>query len=222
MLWHVWQRVSLAQRIGEVWILTDDDAVQEQAQSWGAKVMMTSEDCPSGTDRIASVAHLLDADIIVNVQADEPLIPSTLVDLVVASLQETDCDVATPVYRIHDVNDVLNPNLVKAVRGQDGRALYFSRSPIPHVRGYQPSEWLSQANFWGHVGVYGYRRSVLVEYSRLPEGRLEQAEKLEQLRLLESGMQIMTVEVDYHPQAVDTPEDLERVKAILAKSPDGA
>ena len=218
MLWHVWHQVSKAQQVGEVLILTDNQEVEDLASSWGANVMMTSEDCPSGTDRIASVAHLLDADIIVNVQADEPLITSAVVDRVIESMNQNDCDVATPVYRIHDIDDVFNPNVVKVVRGQDGQALYFSRSPIPYVRDCQQSDWLSQASFWGHIGVYGYRRSLLLEYSNLPQGKLEQSEKLEQLRLLEAGKQIMAVEMDYHPQAVDTPADLAVVKAILERA----
>ena len=218
MLWHVWRRVSLAQRIGEVWILTDDREIEDQACSWGAKVIMTSEECPSGTDRIASVAHLLDADIIVNVQADEPLITSAVVDRVIDGMQQNECDVATPVYQIQNIDDLFNPNVVKVVRGRDGQALYFSRSPIPHVRDSQESDWLSQASFWGHIGVYGYRRSLLMEYSNLPQGTLERCEKLEQLRLLEARKRIMTVEIDYHPQAVDTPADLERVKEIMERN----
>lgn len=217
MLWHVWNRVSMAQRVGEVLILADDQEVADLASAWGASVMMTSEDCPSGTDRIASVVNLLEADIIVNVQADEPLITSAVVDRVIERMEQDDCEVATPVYRIHSIEDVLNPNVVKVVRGQDGRALYFSRSPIPYVRDYLKSDWLSHASFWGHVGVYGYRRSLLMQYSDLLPGSLEQSEKLEQLRLLEAGKRIVAVETEYHPRAVDTPADLELVRAILER-----
>jgi 3-deoxy-manno-octulosonate cytidylyltransferase (CMP-KDO synthetase) len=177
---------------------------------------MTSKDCPSGTARIASVAGQLDAHIVVNVQGDEPLITGRVVDSLIESLQGSDADVATPVYRITDLEDVTNPNVVKVVRGADHKALYFSRSPIPHVRDCDLSEWLSVAPFWGHAGVYAYRRSVLLEYPGLPEGSMERAEKLEQLRLLEAGKQFLTVEIDYHPEAVDTPADLEAVKRIMS------
>ena len=215
MLWHVWRQVSKAKQIGGVLILTDNQEVEDLASSWGAKVIMTSEECPSGTDRIASVAHLLDADIIVNVQADEPLITGAVVDRVIDAMKQSDCEVTTPIYRIQNIDDVLSPDVVKVVRARDGQALYFSRSPIPHVRDFQESVWLSQSSFWGHTGVYCYRRSLLMEYANFPQGTLEQSEKLEQLRLLEAGKRIMTVEMDYHPRAVDTPADLERVKAIM-------
>lgn len=218
MLWHVYQGVAQARHISDIWVMTDSPEVYEQALSWGAKAMMTAEECPSGTDRIASVLDSLDADIIVNVQGDEPLIQSDVVDGLVTALTNSDADVATPVFRIKNSEDVTNPNLVKVVRGSNGKALYFSRSPIPHVRDSEPADWLSSTPFWGHVGVYAYRRNALLEHSRLPEGPLEQAEKLEQLRLLESGKEILAVEMDYHPHAVDIPSDLELVKKILEQN----
>lgn len=215
MLWHVYQGASKAERIGGVWVLTDSQEVVEAASSWGARALITSEECPSGTARIASVIGLLDADIVVNVQADEPLITGAVVDAVVRALEEGEAEVATPVYRLTTVEEVADPNVVKVVRAANGRALYFSRSPIPHVRDMKQKEWLSYAPFWGHVGVYGYRRKVLCQYGQLPEGLLEEAEKLEQLRLLEAGKQILTVEIDYRPHAVDVPADLEVVREIL-------
>ena len=177
--------------------------------------MMTSEDCASGTDRIASVAHLLDADIIVNVQADEPLITGVVVDTLVGALQNSDADVATLVYQIKDVAEITNPNVVKVVRGNDGCALYFSRSPIPYVRDSELNIWPSAASFWGHVGIYAFRRIVLLEYAQLPSGQLENTEQLEQLRLLEAGKRILAAEIDYRPHAVDVPSDLEAVKRIF-------
>ena len=105
--------------------------------------------------------------------------------------------------------------MVKVVRAADQKALYFSRSPIPHVRDVESDEWLSATPYWGHTGVYAYRREVLIEYLQIPEGVMEKAEKLEQLRLLEAGKQILTVEIDYRPNAVDTPADLEKVKKIV-------
>ncbi len=221
MLWHVYQRVSSARSVSSVWVLTDSQEVLEAASSWGAHALMTSEDCPSGTDRIASVVDALDADIIVNVQADEPLIAGTVVDSLVAALEDSEAQVATPVFRIGSVEELNNPNVVKVVRASDGSALYFSRSPIPYVRDIGTERWLDSATFWGHVGVYAYRRGVLVEYLGMPQGRLETAEKLEQLRLLEAGMGILAVEVDYRPQAVDVPSDLERVRELMTWNADG-
>lgn len=222
MLWHVLHGVSQAKRIGGVWVLTDSQEVVDAATSWGAKALMTPEECPSGTARIASVIDQLDADIVVNVQADEPLITGEVVDAVVGALEEGEAEVATPVYRLTTLEEIADPNVVKVVRGTDGRALYFSRSPIPHVRDKEQGEWLSNSEFWGHVGVYGFQRSVLCQYMQLPEGQLEGAEKLEQLRLLEASKRIQTVEIEYRPHAVDVPEDLEVVKRILAASPVGS
>ena len=218
MLWYVYQAVSQAKEIDSVWVMTDSPEVYDLASSWGANTAMTSEDCPSGTARIASVMDQLDADIIVNVQGDEPLITGQVVDTLIASLETSDADVSTPVYRITSIDDVVNPNVVKVVRSSDDLALYFSRSPVPHVRDLETKDWLSMAPFFGHAGVYAYRRDVLLEYLRLPEGRMEKSEKLEQLRLLEAGKQFLTVEIDYRPEAVDTPEDLEKVKKVIGRT----
>jgi len=215
MLWYVYQGVSKAELINAVWVLTDSPEVFDAAISWGAKAAMTSEDCPSGTARIASVIDQLDGDIIINVQGDEPLMNSGVVDTMVASLEASDADVVTPVYRIHTADDITNLNINKVVRASDNTALYFSHSPIPHVRDEPVENWASLAPYWGHVGVYGYRRNVLEEYDRLPEGQLERVEKLEQLRLLEAGKKILTVEIDYHPLGVDVPSDLEKVKDLI-------
>lgn len=221
MLWHVYQGVSKAARIDAVCVLTDSQEVAEEAASWGARTLMTAEECPSGTARIASVIEQLNADVVVNVQADEPLITGAVVDAVVGALEESEIEVATPVYPLTTVAEVIDPNVVKVVRTADGRALYFSRSPIPHVRDVPQQDWLSHSPFWGHVGVYGYRREVLRQYAQLPEGRLEGPEKLEQLRLLEAGTGILTVEIDYRPHAVDVPGDLEAVKSILRAASGG-
>ena len=220
MLWHVYQGVSSARSISDVWVLSDSEEVLDVASSWGARVLMTSPECPSGTARIASVLEELEGDVVVNVQGDEPLISGNVIDGLIEALEgDIQTAVATPVYAITDPQDITSPNVVKVARGSDGVALYFSRSPIPYVRDTEPSGWLSQASFWGHAGVYAFRRDVLVEYPWLPEGRLETAEKLEQLRLLEAGKRILTVEIDYHPRGVDIPSDLELVKRVLESNP---
>lgn len=215
MLWYVYQAAQNATTTEEVWVLADSEEVYDVASSWGANVLMTAEDCPSGSARIASVIDKLDADIVVNVQGDEPLLPSSVIDSLVLSLDSSDCDVATPVYQIADPSDLRNSNVVKVVRRHDGTALYFSRSTVPYVRDIEPSDWLSSMDFWGHTGVYAYRRNVLLEYSSLPLGTLEQAEQLEQLRLLEAGRRILTLEIDYHSRGVDVPSDLDLVKDLL-------
>lgn len=215
MLWYVYQAAENAKTIQGIWVLTDSEEVYDVAASWGANVLMTSEDCPSGSARISSVINKLDADVVVNVQADEPLLPSGVIDILVGALDGGDWDVATPVYQITSQSDLTNPNVVKVVRSSDGTGLYFSRSTIPYVRDTDPEDWTSSVRFWGHTGVYAYRRSVLLDYPSIPEGTLEQAEQLEQLRLLEAGKRILTVEIDYHSRGVDVPSDLELVKKLL-------
>jgi 3-deoxy-manno-octulosonate cytidylyltransferase (CMP-KDO synthetase) len=221
MLWYVYQAVSQARHISGVYVLTDSQEVLDAALSWGAVALMTSEDCPTGTDRIVSVIDAMKADIIVNVQGDEPLITGQVIDQLVTALENSTADVATPVYPISTLDELNDPNVVKVARALDGSALYFSRSPVPYVRDADPAEWLSHANFWGHAGVYAYRERVLREFSRLAEGHLERVEKLEQLRLLEAGKRFLAVEIDYRPQAVDVPADLEAVRRILERSSNG-
>ena len=215
MLWHVLQRVAAAKKVDNVWVVTDSHEVQSAVTSWGAQSLMTRPDCPSGTARIASVIEQLNADTIINVQGDEPLISSEVIDLVADALETSGLGVATPIFQISASDDIFNQNIVKVVRDATGKALYFSRSAIPHVRDVEPADWLSATQFWGHVGVYAYRRQVLEDLNLLPESPLERAEKLEQLRLIEYGLSIQTVEVEYRSIGVDTPEDLERVKKIL-------
>ena len=215
MLWHVCQGVTEAKTISEVWVVTDSQEILEQALSWGVKASLSPKDCPSGTDRIASVMQEFKADIIVNVQGDEPLIEGRVVDTLVHELERSDAELATPVYRITSLEEINSPNIVKAVRGLDGMALYFSRSPIPHVRDVSPEQWPTSTEYWGHTGVYAYRKQLLQDYPQLPTGVLEQVERLEQLRILEAGRKILAVEIDYRPQAVDVPADLERVEAIM-------
>ncbi len=215
MLWYVYQAVAKATRIEKVWILTDSQQVVDEAESWGANVLMTSEDCPTGTDRIVSRLGDMDAEIIVNVQADEPLIESSIIDLLVEALEDSQADVATPVYAIKTVEELVNPNVVKVVRAADGTALYFSRSPVPYVRDIELADWLGASQFWGHTGIYAYRRSALEDFEKLSPAQLETTEKLEQLRLMEAGKKYLTVALDYRPQAVDVPEDLEAVKRTM-------
>jgi 3-deoxy-manno-octulosonate cytidylyltransferase (CMP-KDO synthetase) len=215
MLWHVCQRAATAQNISAVWVLTDSEEVYEAAVSWGVKALMTSEDCTSGTDRIASVIDKLDADIVVNVQADEPLITGELIDGLVEALEGSEADVATLVFPISELEDLKSVTLNKVVRANNGEALYFSHTPIPYVRDLPMDQWLDHYTFWGHVGVYAYKRDVLVGYYKLPGSHLESAEKLEQLRLMSAGKRILTVETCERLYGVDVPEELEVVKKLL-------
>lgn len=192
--------------------------VYNTVESWGGKAIMTSTDCRSGTERVSSIIDRVDADCVLNVQGDEPLIDPKMLENLVASWSVVGGDLITPVFQIQTQSDLFNPNIVKVVRGLDGRALYFSRSPIPFVRDIPPERWLELQVFWGHIGVYGYRKEVLMRYPSLPESPLEMAEKLEQLRFLDAGYRIQTTETNYRSVAVDTFADLEHVRLIFGQS----
>lgn len=216
LIWHVWNRVSRARQLQAVYITTDSQEVQHVVEDWGGRVLMTSSECRSGTERIVEcLPHLDDAELIINVQGDEPLVDPAMLDSLVEHWEASRSDVITPVYRITDPADLANPNVVKVVRSRSGDALYFSRSSVPYVRDVPHEQWLEVTEFWGHVGVYGYRSDVLRDYPNLPVSRLEEAEKLEQLRFLDAGYRIQTFETDYRPVAVDVAEDLERVRELL-------
>lgn len=215
MLQRVWEQASRMQKAGRVAVATDSEEILEQAEGWGAEVFMTSPDCQSGTERIATLLPRLDSAFFLNVQGDEPFIQPDLLDSLVQVWENTRCDLVTAVYRIRTHREVLDPNLVKVVRRHDGQALYFSRSPVPHVRGEATETWPEGAAFWAHIGVYGYSRETLARYLDLAPGELETAEKLEQLRFLEHGLSIQTVETAYQPLGIDTPEDLELARSQL-------
>lgn len=217
MLQHVWERASQARYLTDLVIATDDERIRDAAASFGARVRMTRADHPSGTDRAAEVASASNADLIVNIQGDEPMIDPAAIDAAVLGLLDDDTSSAAPMgtlkKRIENPEEVTNPNVVKVVTDLAGNAIYFSRSPIPHVRetgGQLPVSFK-------HVGLYIYRRDFLLDYPDLPVGPLEQAERLEQLRALENGFKIRVVETEYESLGVDTPEDWARVAELYEK-----
>lgn len=212
MLQHVYERASRAQYLAKLIIATDDDRIRDAARAFGAQVRMTRADHASGTDRVAEVAASDDAQIVVNIQGDEPLIDPAAIDIAVMALvEDPNLPMATLKKRIEDPAEVANPNVVKVVSDKAGDAIYFSRCPIPYVRE-------GRSRHYKHIGLYVYRRDFLLEYSSLPVGPLEQAERLEQLRALENGFRIGVVETEYDSLGVDTPEDLERVAALFEPS----
>jgi len=210
MIQHVWERSRRASSLGRTLIATDDSRIAAAAAAFGAEVVMTSPDHPSGTDRVAEAARLTDAEVIVNIQGDEPLIEPSAIDTAVAALlDDPACQMATLKKRISNAAEIDNPNVVKVVTAFDGRALYFSRSRLPFNRS-------GEAEYWKHIGLYVYRRELLLSYSSLPQGRLEDVEKLEQLRALENGIAIRVAETCHETIGVDTPEDLQHVLSLLA------
>ncbi len=208
MLQHVFERASLARYLNAVVVATDNDQIASVARSFGAPVRMTRPDHSSGTDRVAEVASADPAALIVNIQGDEPLIDPAAIDAAVVGLTSSGAPMGTLKKRIEDPEEFTNPNVVKVVTDAAGNALYFSRSMIPFGRDSLPV-------CFKHIGLYVYRRDFLLEYSRLPVGPLEKAEKLEQLRALENGFSIRVVESEYESLGVDTPEDLERVSKLF-------
>ena len=214
MLQHVVEGARSAKRLRELIVATDDVRIAEACAAFGARAMMTSPAHPTGSDRIAEVAASLDAEVVVNVQGDEPLIAGFVIDAVIEALAAApECAMATAVHRAEPAA-LRDPNRVKVVLDRAGNALYFSRSPIPHVSdgsGAAPP-------LWQHVGLYAYRREFLLEFVRLPPSPLERAEQLEQLRALEHGHKIRCAVIEgWRSVPVDVPGDIARVEAALAQ-----
>ena len=215
LVFHTYERACKAALVDEVIVATDSGEVEEQLAALGVRVVMTRADHVSGTDRIAEVAESIDADIIVNVQGDEPLIEPDTIDATIRALIDSDdVSMATARHSITDPAEIADPNVVKVVCDERGRALYFSRSAIPHDRGGEDAP--EQAGvYWQHVGIYAYRREFLLAFARMAPTPLERLERLEQLRALENGHSIAVVDTEYTSIGVDTPEDMERVRGIL-------
>lgn len=218
MIQWVYERTKLAGNVDRVVVATDDVRIFEAVQEFGGEAVMTREDHPTGTDRLAEVAVSLDTDLIVNVQGDEPLIDPRMIELAVEPLL-TDISIPMGTLKtpIRFEEEFFNPNVVKVVCDLQGFALYFSRAPIPHPRDFshEISTRLSELSAFKHIGLYVYRRDFLLQYPQMPASPLEGLEKLEQLRALEQGHRIKVVSTDLVSHGVDTPEDLERVRRIL-------
>lgn len=212
---HVWERAKKVKQAAHVVIVTDADEVAQAAKKFGADVIMTSPDCPSGTARIASVLNQLKGDFFINVQGDEPFIEPALLDNLITCWKKTQCSLVTAVSKITQVERLQAPSVVKVVRAENGEAIYFSRSPIPYFRGKDMTEWLRDFSYWSHIGVYGYNRDTLARYPQLSATALESVESLEQLRFLAHGFKFQTIETEYHPVAIDTAEDLEVARKLL-------
>jgi len=214
MLQHVWERASQARYLTSVVIATDDERIRAAAEKFSAKVVWTRTDHLSGTDRVAEAASASNAQIVVNIQGDEPMIDPAAIDAAVLGiLDRDDAPMSTLKTRIFRPADAADPNVVKVVTDAEENALYFSRSPIPYVR--EPD---GKAAYYKHLGLYVYRREFLLAYSDLPVGPLERAERLEQLRALENGFKIRVVETDCDSVGVDTPEDWERISVLFEKT----
>ena len=205
--------------LGEAYVATDDERIFQAVEQFGGKAVMTRSDHKSGTDRIQEAATKIntDADVIINVQGDEPFIQSSQIDTLMHLFDEPDTQIGTLGKPFESMEAIENPNSPKIVTDNRGFALYFSRSVIPYIRGKERDSWFGEYPFLKHLGIYAYRREVLAEVTKLPMSSLEKAESLEQLRWLQNGYRIRVGLTDIETVGIDTPEDLTRAEEFLLK-----
>jgi 3-deoxy-manno-octulosonate cytidylyltransferase (CMP-KDO synthetase) len=225
LIQHVYENSKGAHFIDDVIVATDSEEILEKVLSFGGRAVMTDKKHSSGTDRIAEVAASMDYEVVVNVQADEPLIRPQMIDDVILILNDERASIGTLIKKITDPVEIIDPNVVKVVFDKDGFALYFSRSPVPYHRDKWKSlkdlvtskelQVLACQSWYKHIGIYSYRREALLALSGMEQTELEKREKLEQLRAIENGMKIKVKETFFETCGVDTPEDLERVGKCL-------
>jgi len=211
MVQRVYEQATQSLHLTKVVVATDDARIMEHVNSFGGAVCLTSADHPSGTDRCYETLtrQAEPYDYVINIQGDEPFIDPQQIALL-ASLLDGDVQLATLAKKITDTAALFNQNIVKVVMNKSGEALYFSRSPIPHMRNLPDEKWLASKIHFKHIGMYAYRADVLAQITRLPVSSLEQAESLEQLRWLENGFRIHVAETKLETLGIDTPEDLEK------------
>lgn len=206
----VYEKANQSKLADEVIVATDNDKIFNTVKAFGGNVQMTSPDHQSGSDRIAEIAqNNPEFDIIVNVQGDEPLISPESIDASIKALQDEKADISTLIRKLDNDEEINNPNTVKAVIDNENFALYFSRCPIPYPRNKK------NATYYGHIGLYAYKRDSLLKMISLAQSNLEKIESLEQLRALQNGMKIKTVKVGYKPIGIDTKEDIDAFKKYL-------
>jgi 3-deoxy-manno-octulosonate cytidylyltransferase (CMP-KDO synthetase) len=214
---RVYEQVSSV--LSDVYVATDDERIFKCVESFGGKAVMTRADHKSGTDRIQEAVEKIatEADVIINVQGDEPFIHPSQIKTLMALFDAPETQIGTLGKPFDNIEAVSNPNSPKIVTDNRGFALYFSRSIIPYIRGKQQDEWFGEYPFLKHLGIYAYRREVLKEVTQLPQSSLEKAESLEQLRWLQNGYRIRVGLTDIETVGIDTPEDLARAEEFLAQ-----
>jgi len=210
---------QVADVLGEAYVATDDERIAHAVEQFGGKAVMTSPAHRSGTDRIEEAARLIgtQADVIINVQGDEPFIQASQLQTLCALFDDSQVQIGTLAKPFDSIEAVRNPNSPKLVCDVNGYALYFSRSVIPFVRDVEPEEWATRFNYLKHIGLYAYRREVLTQITHLPQSPLEKAESLEQLRWLQNGYRIRVGITNVETVGIDTPEDLQRAEQWLKR-----
>lgn len=213
-----WVYENVVNAVEKVWVATDDDRILNATKGFGGQAIKTMTTHQSGTDRCAEAAQKLaeryDFDVVINVQGDEPFIQKEQIELL-KSCFSGETQIATLIKKIESTEELLNPNRPKVVIDNKKNALYFSRSPIPYIRNAGKNDWLQHQIFWAHVGMYAYKTDVLQKITCLKQGKLELAESLEQLRWIENGFKISTVETTYQSVGIDTPEDMQFALSFL-------
>lgn len=207
---HVWENAKHAATLDDLIVATDDERIKAEVLSFGGKAVLTAKEHKTGTDRLREVVNSIDVKVVVNIQADEPLLHSSMIDEIVRPLlEEKDIVMTTLRKKITDPEDLKNPNVVKVVCDKNGYALYFSRSPIPYPR------FAEGIVHYKHIGLYAFTKDFLFTFTNLPASSLEEAEGLEQLRVLENGYKIKVATTQFDTIGIDTAEDLERAKEVL-------
>jgi len=215
LIQHVYEAAQHVPQVGQIMVVTDHDAILQTVRDFGGKVCLVTEPCRTGTDRVAKVTSQMTYDIVVNLQADEVLLDPGLLSDLIQPFLSSGAGIGTLKRKLPKGEDRENPSIVKVVTDQQGRALYFSRRAVPCWRDGIPDE-IDDAT-WMHLGIYIFKKSALQQFSELPSGFLEEAEKLEQLRALEHGMPIMVWETVHESLRIDTPADLAEAEAFLLK-----
>ncbi|MFC1807332.1 3-deoxy-manno-octulosonate cytidylyltransferase [Candidatus Omnitrophota bacterium] len=217
MIQHVWERAKKSRLLDDLIVAADDDRIIKVVEGFGGKAIYTAKEHPSGTDRLREIANPLDVNIVLNIQADEPLLHTSMIDGLVSAMTDNDDVVmASLMKKIDSAHQIQDPNVVKVVVDKNNFALYFSRSPIPHIRqDDDTSLGQRKSTHYKHIGLYAYTKDFLFTFANLPPSLLEKSEKLEQLRAVENGYKIKMIETKYDTIGVDTPADLEEVKFKL-------
>lgn len=216
MIQRVYEQALQAQTLSKVVVATDDERILKQVLDFGGFAIMTSDLHESGTDRCAEVAKQFpEFEGVINIQGDEPLIDPTAIDLLGNTLNQSGVKIATLIKLISSRDELFNPNTPKVILNSNAEAIYFSRQPLPYLRGIEQLEWLNHFTFYKHIGIYGYRAETLAQITQLPVSNLEKAESLEQLRWIEHQFPIQTAITDAETLAVDTLEDLDRIIQII-------
>ena len=217
MIQRVYEQASKSKSLSKVVVATDDLNIEQHVKSFGGNVVMTSEAHQSGTDRCFEAINKIsaDADVVINIQGDEPFIHPEQIDLVASCFINPEVQIATLVKKMSSVEDLFSNTIMKVVMNKKGEGIYFSRQAIPYIRGKEPKDWLNHFTFYKHIGIYAYTVKTLKEITALPQSSLELAESLEQLRWIENGYKIKVEITDYESVSVDAPEDLKKLTKYM-------